>query len=120
MTSSSFGKPLLVLMITVLAGCPSQVIPEITYDQPSSALIKFSDCKWHRLNLICRVDNLTDQDIAQRGFTISAFDASGEVVFEELIKTPIDASSHVEKWFTSFKSRERVVRLGVEKIQGRR
>jgi hypothetical protein len=115
MTSTISKKHSLILFLILLSGCYSEAIPEITYNQGTAELIKFSECKWIRLNLICVVENLTGENIPQRSFTISALDAKGTVVFKELIKTPIDANSTVEKWFESFKSRERVVKLIVEK-----
>jgi hypothetical protein len=108
-------KYFLLLALVFLSGCYSEAIPQITYSQGAAELIKFSECKWIRLNLICIVKNLTDENIPQRSFRISALDANGTVVFKELIKTPIDANSSVEKWFESFKSRERVVKLIIEK-----
>jgi hypothetical protein len=115
MTSIIRKKYSLILFLVIFSGCYSEAIPEITYKQGTAELIKFSECKWIRLNLICIVKNLTGENIPQRSFRISALDASGAVVFKELIKTPIDANGTVEKWFESFKSRERVVKLIVEK-----
>lgn len=115
MISTNLKQYFLILFLVVLSGCYSEAIPEITYSENTGELIKFSECKWIRLNLICIVKNLTDKEIPQKNFTISALDASGAVVFKELIKTPIDANGSVEKWFESFKSREQVVKLIVEK-----
>jgi hypothetical protein len=115
MTSIVRKRHTLILFLVLLSGCYSEAIPEITYNQGTAELIKFSECKWIRLNLICVVENLTGENIPQRSFTISALGAKGTVVFKELIKTPIDTNSTVEKWFESFKSRERVVKLIVEK-----
>ena len=99
------------LLLVVLSGCYSSAIPEIEYSQEAAQLIKFSECKWSRLNLICIVQNLTDREIPQRSFAITAVDVNGDVVFVELIKPTFDPGSHVEKWFESFKSRDRVVKL---------
>ncbi len=114
MTSTIRKMFSLILLLFILSGCYSTAIPEITYNQEIAELIKFSECKWERLNLICIVENLTDHNIPQRSFQISALDANGELVFKELIKTPIDANASVEKWFESFKSREKVVKLIVD------
>jgi hypothetical protein len=108
------NKYTLLLLWVTLPGCYSTTIPQVEYSPQAAELIKFSECKWIRLNLVCTVKNLTDGNIPQRHFSISAHDASGEVVFEELIKTPIDANSTVEKWFESFKSRERVKKLVID------
>ncbi len=99
------------LLLVVLSGCYSSAIPEIEYSQEAAQLIKFSECKWSRLNLICVVQNLTDKEIPQRSFSITAVDIKGDVVFVEVIKPIFDPGSTVEKWFESFKSRDRVVKL---------
>ena len=99
------------LFLIVLSGCYSSAIPEVEYSPEAAQLIKFSECKWSRLNLICIVQNLTDREIPQRSFSITAVDVKGDVVFIELIKPTFDPGLTVEKWFESFKSRDRVVKL---------
>ena len=94
-----------------LSGCYSEAVPQIEYSEQSARLIKFTECKWSRLNLVCMVKNLKDREIPQRRFLVTAVDKKGDVVFEELIKPSFDPEETVEKWFESFKSRDRVVKL---------
>ncbi|MBL7002696.1 MAG: hypothetical protein ISR69_01545 [Gammaproteobacteria bacterium] len=115
MTLLNTKKVFLTVLFLVLSGCYSSDIPKIEYSKNISGQIEFSNCEWSRLNLICRINNLTEKNIPQRVFVVSAYDAKDKLVFKELIKPTIDAGSYIEKWFESFKSRERVVKLMVDR-----